>query len=76
MIQQSGDFAKLVEKDLEMLGVAYEDITSNKLTKQKLKTISTFAAFSFLLNKQETHNKIKYLQYEKLTIQKYLVMTS
>ena len=55
-----------------MLGVTHEDLTSNKLTKQKLKTLATSVAFSFLINKQETHKKIKHIHYETLAIQNYL----
>ena len=47
-----GDLKQLIEKDLEMLGATYEEVISNKFTKQKLKLIATLAAFSFLLNKK------------------------
>ena len=66
-----GDFTKLAEKDLEMLGMAYEDLTSNTFSKQKLKISATSAAFNFLLNKKETHKKIKHIQYGTLKIQNY-----
>ena len=53
--------------------MAYEDLTSNTFSKQKLKISATSAAFNFLLNKKETDKKIKHIQYETLKIQNYLV---
>ena len=69
----SGDFTKLLEKDLEMLGVNQEEVILNNFSKQKLKKAATNAAFSYLLNKKETHEKSKHIPYQSLTIHNYLV---
>ena len=63
-----GYLTQLIEKDLEMLGATYKEVY-----KQKLKLITTSAAFSFRLNKKENLKKVKHIQYEALTIQRYLV---
>ena len=34
-----GDFVKLVEKDLEDLGLTYDQVTSNTMTKAALKSL-------------------------------------
>ena len=67
-----GDFIKLVEKDLKDFGITYEEVTSTKMTKQKLKIIATNAAFSQLLEKQSSHKKVKHIPYPNLEIQQYL----
>ena len=52
------DFIKLVEKDLKSFGITYEEVISTKMTKQKFKIIATNAAFSQLLEKQNSHKKL------------------
>ena len=67
-----GDFAKLIEKDLKELNITYEEAISNRITKKKLKTLATNAAFKQLQEKLQSHKKVKHLKYEALKIQPYL----
>ena len=68
-----GDFVKLIEKDLKNLSITYEDIITNKITKQMLKTLATNAAFQELKEKLDSHKKVKHLEYKTLEIQPYLL---
>ena len=66
-----GDLVKLIEKYLEELHITYEDIVTNTITKHKLKTIATNAAFGKFKEKLETHKKVRHLIYNSLEIQPY-----
>ena len=68
----NGDFAKLVTKDLELLGFTEAELLSNNISKLKLKISATNAAFSFLQNRQTTHKKVKHIRYESMKVQEYL----
>ena len=68
----SGDFVTLVRKDLEMLGMSYEEATSSDVTKKILKTVATSVAFKNLYSTLKTHTKVNDIQYEALKIQPYL----
>jgi hypothetical protein len=68
----NGDFAKLVTKDLELLGFTEAELLSNNISKLKLKISATNAAFSFLQNTQTLHKKVKHIKYESMKVQEYL----
>ena len=68
-----GDFVKLIEKYLEELHITYEDVITNTITRQKLKTIATNAAFGKLKEKLKSHKKVRHLIYKSLEIQPYLL---
>ena len=51
------DFTKLVEQDLEMVGLTHEDLTSNTFLKLKPKISATSVAFSFLQKKRRRTRK-------------------
>ena len=70
----SGDFVKLVEKDMEDLNVTYEQVASMDKIKLKkmLKLNATNAAFKELKEKLKKHKKVKHMKYEHFEIQSYL----
>jgi hypothetical protein len=72
-----GDFVTLVEKDLNTLGISYEEATSNKLSKNELKTrlkvCATNVALKQLKIDQLSHNKVKHIVYTNLQMQHYLI---
>ena len=63
---------KLVEKNLQELGLTYEQVTSNEMTKLKLKTHVRNVAFEQLLQQQRSHKKVKANIYTNFKIQSYL----
>ena len=70
----SGDFVKLVEKDMEDLNVTYEQVASMDKIKLKktLKSNATNAAFQELKEKLKKHKSVKHMKYEHFEIQSYL----
>ena len=62
-----GDFIKLLEKDLQELGISFEEAVTSKITKEKIKVLAKSACFKSLLETQKTHNK-----YKKWEMQPYL----
>ena len=68
----SGDFVKLVGKDLELLEITHEELTLGNITKQKIKLAAKSAAFNFLQNKKGNHEKVRHIHYESLKLQEYL----
>jgi hypothetical protein len=67
-----GDFVKLVEKHIQELGLTYEQVISNEMTKIKLKTHVRNVAFEQLLQQQRSHKKVKANVYTKFNVQSYL----
>ena len=63
----------MIERDLEELHITYEDVITNTITKQKLKTLATNAAFGKLKEKLESLKKVRHLIYKSLEIQPYLL---
>ena len=70
----AGDFVLLVEKDMQELGVSYEEITqcSKVDLKKKLKVCATNASFHELKKRLLQHKKVKHIQYTSLQLQPYL----
>ena len=56
-----------------LLHITYEDVITNTVKKQKLKTLATNAAFGKLKEKLESHKKVRHLIYKSLEIQPYLL---
>ena len=67
-----GDFIRLVEKDIAMLGITYEEVVFGQISKMQLKTIANTVAFQSLLVKLENHTKMKHIDYTTLSMQPYL----
>ena len=67
-----GDFKKFVQNDVKELGISYEEIITNTISKSKLKTPAKDAALKHLLEKHNKHNKIKHINCSILYIQPYL----
>ena len=61
-----------MQKDIKDTGVTYEEIMSENMNKNKLKTCVKSAAFSQLLELQKSHKKIKLIVYPDLKLQPYL----
>ena len=72
----SGDFVKLVKKDLTNLGMKYEDILASNVKKAYLKTSVRNVAFKELMSKLNEHTKVKHIRYEKFEMQQYLAEDS
>ena len=67
-----GDFIKLLEKDLQELGISFEEAVTSKVTKEKIKVLAKSACFKSLIETQKTHNKVKHNKYRKWEMQPYL----
>ena len=67
-----GDFVILVKKDLEMLGVRYEQSSLKAMSKKELKTIANNVAFKDLKELLNSHNKVKEIKYDDFELQPYL----
>ena len=67
-----GDFVKLVQKDLEDIGLTFKEAMDSKMTRNQLKTNVKCAAFKQLLELQKGHKKVKHIKYDKLKLQAYL----
>ena len=71
-----GDFCKLVEQDLQMIGgdVSEEFIQScsKSVLKAKIKNKIQSAALSYLKDKQKEHSKVRDIVYNKLETQQYM----
>ena len=67
----SGDFVKLVEKDLPELELTYEEVTSVGFTQMKKKK---HAKMQLLINSyfKSIHMQIKHIKYDTIEIQLYL----
>ena len=71
-----GDFYCLVLKDFQMIGETLNEneieckskMSYKNFIKQRIKN----AAFEYLIRKQESHSKVKDIQYKKLEIQTYI----
>ena len=74
-----GDFVKLVENDLRKLGLTYEEVSSDTISKNMLKKILRERAQSVALaelNEQlRKSTKISSIRYNKLELQDYLRTT-
>ena len=73
----TGDFIKLVQKDLEIIGLEYDEALFCLKTKSELKAIIKKkirdAAFEELKLVQEQHTKVKDITYKEFKIQPYMV---
>ena len=73
----SGDFAELVEKDRNSLGVhlteAYIESKSKESLKVEIKALIQQKALQYLSNKQQSHSKIKDIKYSKIQPQEYMI---
>ena len=71
-----GDFVNLVKNDLEKIGIQITDKEISQIPKQRFKKMVKLkvnnAAFTYLKSLQQTHSKMKNIQYEKFDISKYL----
>ena len=70
-----GDFAKLIQSDLELIGGVSEEhikTCSKTILKSEIKAKIRSAAFKYLREKQKQHSKIKEFQYTKLETQEYM----
>ena len=72
-----GDYSELVKKDFELIEEIMDESSiigcgADKL-KTKIKKKIKMAAFKFLRNKQQTHSKVKDVQFSKLETQKYML---
>ena len=68
----TGDFVKLVLDDLKSLGLRYQDLETERLSKKKLGTLVKDVAFSKLAEAKLRSTKVKNIQYSKLELQGYL----
>ena len=71
-----GDFINLVKKDLEQVGIKYDEAFIKSMNKIKFKSfikkkIAT-AAFNWLLNEKSDKSKIKNIKYRNFKIQSYM----
>ena len=71
-----GDFVKLVEKDLNKLGLKHEEVAKGELTKQQLRKIVRDVAFRQLRNIQSKSIKAGTIRYQKYEMQEYLKSAS
>ena len=71
-----GDYINLVKKDLELLGLSYDDKFIKSMNKIKFKAFIkdkiAKAAFQFLLNEKLDKSKVKDIKYENFKIQAYM----
>jgi hypothetical protein len=69
-----GDFAKLVQKDLENIGMKEEEFVriTRTTVKKEVKTDIKDAAFKELLKMKSDKKKIKEIEYKNLELQNYL----
>ena len=72
-----GDWYQLLENDFKFIGIEMDEnliaATQKDQYKKEMKHLINIAAFKYFTQLKETHKKIKDLQYEKLSIQPYLV---
>ena len=71
-----GDFVKLVQNDLETIGLRISESEMRQTTKLRFKKMVKEhvqkAAYKYLISLQKSHSKMKNLKYEKFEISKYL----
>ena len=71
-----GDYCRLVAADLTKMEINLSEsqisCMTSKAYKTHIKSKVTQYAFKYLTNEQQTHSKIKHIQYSKLEIQSYL----
>ena len=63
---------KFVETDLEDLGLTYDQVTSNTMTKAALKSHARNVAFEYLKEVQSNHSKVMHINYSTFQTQPYL----
>ena len=67
-----GDFFLLLEKDLKDLELTYNQAIEGDILKKTIKLHAKESAFKYLIDKQNSHKKVKYIRYEELQCQAYL----
>ena len=71
-----GDFVNLVQNNLEKFGVKISESELRQIPKQRIKKIVKEkvlrASFSYLINLQKTHSKMKNIHYGKFEMSNYL----
>ena len=71
-----GDFVNLVQNNLEKFGLKISESELRQIPKQRIKKIVKEkvlrASFSYLINLQKTHSKMKNIHYEKFEMSNYL----
>ena len=71
-----GDFVELVKKDFELIEEVIDEIKIETMTqfsyKNLIKSKIRKAAFKHLTALQDTHEKVKYIKYDKFEIQPYM----
>ena len=71
-----GDFIELVKKDLEMLGLTYDEQLITKQSKQEFKTfvknLTNREAFKQLKSMQRGRTKTKHIIYNSFKTQQYI----
>ena len=72
-----GDFSELVKKDFEVIDEKMDESNiigcSIEAFKSRIKQKIRIAAFKFLRSRQQTHSKVRDVQFSKLETQKYLI---
>ena len=73
----TGDFVKLLENDFKVIKSQQNDITIQNTSKyeykQSIKKKIKAAAFNYLKEIQETHTKVRDIEYKQLETQKYML---
>ena len=73
---KAGDFCNLVSQDMNELGIHmnedHREHTTIKVYKDLVRSKVFQAAFTFLLDQQQTHSKIRNIKYKQLELQTYL----
>ena len=71
-----GDFVNLVQNDLDNIGLQISESELRQMSKQRIKKIVKDkvlrASFTYLVNLQKTHSKMKNINYEKFEMSNYL----
>ena len=75
-----GDFVKLVESDLQLINLQYNESFFKSMSKNKFKKFIKLkirnAAFQYLNNERDKKEKVKHIVYKKFKIQNYLKSAS
>ena len=67
-----GNFVNFVGKDIAMLGIAYEEVSSIKMLNPQLKeTANTVVCKSSLSILKKAHKKLKHIHCKSLSMQPY-----
>ena len=71
-----GDFCKLVESDLKLVGINLTESEISSMTKSTFKKLTKRkcreAAIAYLTKLQKSHSKVEDITYQKHSVQKYL----